>query len=649
MTVITTPLTELFPRTVTQIQECALQAEHVARQRIAEIVRNKKYTFENTVYALDCIQRDYTATTNALYVLKEASPDEQIRTHATTALQNLINTSIDLFWHNKELYLAIKACNQRDLNKQEKYLLTDLLAGFKRSGLDLDDATRAQVIALEKEIEALCLQFETNIAQADNKISVSLQDLAGVDSDFIKNLEQSAAGYILTTAYPTVQQIMENCQVEKTRKELFISFNQRGYPGNRAVLEQLLAKRRALAQLLGFEHYAALDLDNQMTRNCTRVEQFLAEITERALKKGAQETDFFKKNLPTGVTLENGLFKPWDLAYIKASYKKKHYAVDEQEIAAYFPLEHAIQGLFNIYQTLFNIRLIQKEAQGFWHEDVQLIEVYDNQGLRGSLLLDLHPRAHKYSHACEIDIIKSLKAAAGNAISAVAVVLANFPASTSDRPALLTHADVTTFFHEFGHALHDILAGTPFHLNAGTACKRDFVELPSQMLEEWLYDAQILKKISRHYKTGNTLPDDLIEKKIALKQFDSGHALLRQLFFATVSLEYYKQHVDSHVLARRVHEQLLAHVLYIPDNYFELSFGHLTGYGAKYYGYLWSKVFALDLFYLFKQEGLLNPAIGKRYIDCLLSKGGSADPNELLTNFLGRHPSSAAFFTDAGL
>ena len=272
--------------------------------------------------------------------------------------------------------------------------------------------------------------------------------------------------------------------------------------------------------------------------------------------------------------------------------------------------------------------------------------------LFGYLFLDLYPRPDKYSHAAHGTIVPGVRGEDGSRLTPnVSVVMANFPKSTKTKPSLLRRDDLQTFFHEFGHALHAMLGATHIASFAGTSVKDDFVEMPSQMLEEWLWNKDILKQISSHYQTGDSLPDELLKRIIALKRYDSGYFVTRQSFLSLVSLDYFAagEDKDPSEIWKQLYEQINKKIAFESGSHSYASFGHLTSYGPKYYGYLWSKVFALDMFDTIKKHGLLNPEIGQKYVREVLNKGGSQDPNELLRTFLGREPTSDAFFEELGL
>ena len=315
-------------------------------------------------------------------------------------------------------------------------------------------------------------------------------------------------------------------------------------------------------------------------------------------------------------------------------------------------MEDTLKGMFDIYETFFNLRFEIAPTSEFWHEEVKLAKLFDkdtNQ-LLAYLLLDLHPRAHKYQHAAHFGLLSGITYE-GKDLPAVSFVVANFPKSTANKPSLLKRSQVKTLFHEFGHALHSILGRTRIASFAGTNTKTDFVELPSQLLEEWLWDADILKGLTKHYQTGESLPDEQIEKIIALKQFDTGFFWQLQSYLAKISLEYYKEGVqkDLYEIVQRLYNETIKNSFADPETHLYAHFGHLTHYGARYYSYIWSEVLTMDAFEEIKKHGLLNPEIGKKYVDKILGFGGSKDPNELLKDFLGRESNDEAFIKSLGL
>ncbi len=655
----------LFPKAVEELKDRVARAQEKALKAIQDIlaVPNAERTWENTVKALDDItgKSDFVLMMNITQLLTMVTTDDALRKAAQELVVSMQAFVVENISNNVQLYKALKYYDEHqkqsdELAPDQAYFLKQTLADFKRTGLDLPEEKRAIVIQLQKELAQLSQEFEDNIAADNRTILATKEQLAGLDDDFINSLKKDDDGnYLVGIDYPTYMKVMENCRVADTRKRLSEAMSNHAYPINEPVLKKAIAKRDELAKILGFASYAHLNLDDSMVRSPERAQSFLDELIARSTKKEQQEFEKLVKALPESVTLTtDGKIYPWDSAFVKNEYKKKYLAIDEQEIAEFFPMEKTVEGLLDVYRQFLGLGLVTVPISGLWHPDVTLIAVYsspDQTELLGYLLLDLYPRDNKFSHACEIGIIPSIKSGTEKDKPGLAVVIANFPKSTAEKPSLLSRHFVNTFFHEFGHALHHLLGRTAIASLSGTSVKRDFVEMPSQMLEEWLWDKDILKKISSHYKTGEPMSADLIDKICALKHFDSGWFVLRQAFLAQISLNYFKDGADKDMKSmwRNLAQSMLKNSVFVETNNSYASFGHLMGYGPSYYGYMWSKVFAQDLFNEILMHGLLNAQIGKKYICAILAPGGTKDPNELLRDFLGREPNQEAFFRDLGI
>ena len=654
---------QLFPKSVREIEkrlEAYIQDVQAKIDALKAIPQTQR-TFANTAGALDdaTSKSDLSIFLAALAATKYLHPDETMRDAAQQASSKASAFFVDVLF-DKALYQAFKEyiennAQHETLSGEQQYYLKETMDDFIRMGLELPDDQLEQVKKLKKELTDLSLAYSKNSDTDQSTIEVTKEGLAGLPDDFIASLKRTDAGaYILGVDYPTLNTVLEQCEIADTRKRISIAFNNRAYPANESVLHEIIAKRDEVARLLGFASYAHLDIDDQMAKTPERASSFIDHLIQRADVKETQEYEMFKQELPPSVVLDaDGKFYPWDMAFVVQTYKKKHFDVDEQKIAEYFPVAKTIDGLFSIYQQFFSLRFNEIPAPTLWHDDIRLLEVYDasTDTLLGRIMLDLYPRANKYSHAANLTLIPSIIMPDGKGNLSLSVIMANFPKAQGEKPPLFKRSDVKTFFHEFGHALHAMFGRTHVASFAGTHVKRDFVELPSQMLEEWLDDKAILKSLSGHYKTGEPLPDELIDRILQLKNLSIGSFVQRQGMLAKLSLEYFKAGADKDVDAiyRNLREHIMRHVAYIPEDHMFASFGHLTGYGAKYYGYMWSKVFAMDLFAEIKKMGLLNPEAGKKYVHAVLSRGGSVDPNQLLRDFLGREPNDKAFFEDMGI
>jgi len=646
---------KLFPSDVERLRERTTSLIDWARQEIDRLSRmpEEEWSFASVMQPLDRVSGALGAWGASLETLQMASPDEQVRDAAHQHIQELENFSIEHIAYNVSLYQVLTSCGERvleeeDIADHQRRYIRDTLDAYAKRGLHLPHEQRQQAMEISKQLVDVTLRFERNIQQDKSSITATREQLAGVDQEFIQSLERvDEDTYQLTMDYPTYFRVMENVQVADTRYRMWKAFNNRAYPENREVLREIIALRDRFARLVGYSDYAHLDIDEQQMANSPeRVRSFLDEMIDRTAPAFRQEFQAFKKNLPASVTLDaQGRLQPWDVAFVKNAYKKAQYDIDETELAAYFPLEHTLDKLLRIYETFFDITFTTVSAEGLWHEDVRCVQVHYQGELLGHIVMDLFPRKSKYSHAAQIDVMPRFETQEGTQ-PGVAFLIANFPKPQDDKPALLKRDDVLTFFHEFGHVLHTLFGATQLVTQSGTNVPTDFVELPSQMLEEWLYDTEILRQVSSHYQTGKPLPATTIEQIQKLNTYDAGHFVQRQAAISRVSLYAFGpgEEKDPDTILDQALSHLYHEIAPSQDNHFYAAFGHLTGYAAQYYSYLWSKVYAIDLFTHIRQHGLLNPAIGKQYAQTVLMPGGSADPMQLLKNFLGREPQRDAFY-----
>ena len=647
----------VFPRSVEEVNKRVELAIAKAQKSLDEILNLKEArTFENTVRAYDNVDGVFSQDSSAINIIQMVHQDKAMRDACLEAELKLQAYALDGFI-KPEFYQAFKevAESGEKLGAQEQYFLKQALKGFKKSGLDKSLEEQVEIKKLQKELAKLSSEFEANIAKDKKTIAVAAGELVGLNPEFIAQLEKDGVGnYILNTTYPVYFEVMKHCSVSETRKKLNNIFDNRAYPVNQELLEKIISLRDKKAKLLGYASYSEINIDDSMAGTPERAGNFILDLLKKAQQKALCEFNDLKKNLPQGVALtRDGKLNSWDLSYAKEQYKQKAYAVDEREIQEYFPLDKTIDGIFSIYQKFLGLRFEQVVSSSLWSDDLKILAIYDaatNQ-LLGYDILDLHPRDNKFTHACHAGIVRPLRNDDGTRTISLGVMVANFPKGTANKPALLKHNDVVTFFHEFGHGMHELLGATKMAGHTGTSVKRDFVEMPSQMFEEWMWDKEILALVTSHYKTGKPLPSELIDKMIMLKNFDSGYHVARQCWLSQISLGYFDESIDKDLSAieKDLACQAIPFIHYSPDSHFYVSFGHLMGYGAKYYGYMWSKVFALDLFDAVKRGGLLSPVIGKTFADKLLVPGGSKDPNELLFDFLGREPNQKAFLKDLGL
>lgn len=647
----------IYPNTVKEVRARSKKVQEELKHDVDALIGATEKTKENQLRALDQAVSSIGFYSGVLELVHMVHPDKDVREAATAEYQVINSVYIESIGGNKELYESLKAYNviaDRSTFTQEEILFLDeLLDDYKRSGMDLPESERIIVMNVKKRLSELSTQFEVNIAQDSSTIIATQEQLAGVPEDFIKGLTKTSDGlFILKMDYPTQDAIMRYCSVQDTRKRFYKTNNNKAYPKNVAVLNEIVNLRDQLAKALGFESYAELDLADQMIKTPKRAWKLQRDLIPVAKTKADKEMKHFLSDLPEGVALtKDGKVYPWDLSYITTYFKKKHYDVDELKIAEYFPMQQTVDGLFEIYQKFFNLEFKTIHNPAAWHKDVQLVEIKRKNGtLLGYVFMDMFPRDNKYNHAAKFSALPARKDLNGVYTPAVCTVVCNFTQPTDNKPSLLKYDEVNTFFHEFGHALHYLLGGTDLALQSGTNVKRDFVELPSQMLENWMEDKAILKMLSKHYITHEALSDELIDKKLSLLKLSTGIFESRQIWLGMVALEIFEsgENKDSDAIVKKYAQETFDYMVFDNEGHFQYSFGHLTGYGAKYYGYLWSRVISCDIFAQIEKEGLLNPEAGARYSALILEPGGSKNPNDMVREYLGREPNQKAFLEKSG-
>lgn len=652
----------LFPQNARDVERLVSETQRFVQRGIGKIVNrvSRRRDFENTILPVDRIGGRAALAAYILELMSLTSPDREIREAAAAGLVKIKGLLLEDIGTNRELYKIFKEYitsperSADTLTEEQVYYLDETIKAFERGGLGLPDDQLAQVRELAHKLMAIESQFEVNIATDLKTITVDRAALEGLDDLFIDSLVRNETGdYLLRIDTPTSQMVLQYCAVADTREKIWVAYNSRAYPVNQQLLERMIALRDKLAKLIGFKSFAHLNLDGQMVKSPEKATIFLNDLVARAHHKYDDEMAKFKSELPTGVELTaDGLFKPWDLAYVVEAYKRHHLAVDMQKVREYFPVKRTLDELLSIYERFLGLEFRQEETAGLWHPDVKHIVVYRSGELLGHLLLDLYPRDNKYTHACQITISPTIFAEKDIRCPAIIGIIANFPrpSPNGENPGLLQFGDVSTFFHEFGHAMHALLGATTMVDFSGTNTKTDFVEVPSQMFEEWLSEPAILKQISTHYKTGEPLDDETITRLCELKKVSSGSFITRQVGLAQLALRLFGpgEQKDLGAITRGIHVEFSPGVLYDDRSHLICSFGHLTQYGARYYSYLWSQVFSYDLFATIKQNGLFNTETGRRLIDTVLSHGGSREPIVLMRDFLGREPNMEALVQRLG-
>lgn len=653
----------LLPAKHEKITQLATIAKQNFEKVITKIISNQKkpLNFANTFGPLDEALGKFNATCSIMSTLEIVSPNVKVRNVCRNQKILLHNAQLDLLY-SKQLFNILNEYSQmltskkvdQDLSEEKKYYVAKFIEEMKLDGLALPEDKFEQFKQIKKQLIELSTEFEKNINQVKTKLVFSGQELDGVSQAFLKTCKKTGEErYSVGLDAPSYTEIIENCKNAETRAKIYEAYISRAWPENEKILEQILQQRATLAQLLNLESFAAYDTKLMMVKNPQTVKLFLDELMKFAAPKMAEELTLLKEDLPSGVMLDSyGRFKLADLTFTREQFRRTKFDLDENVLKEYFPLDTTINGVFQVYQDLLGLDFFIRSDVMLWHDDVKVIQVYDRKrgNIQGFVILDLHPRDNKYSHACMSPIVSTINRAE-TFFPAVCTVIANLPRKCNGEKSLLKLNDVRTFFHEFGHAMHQLLGTTETNFFSGTQVLWDFVETPSQMFEEWLWEPSVLKKISGHYLTGEAIPEELIKKIIASRGYDVGYWIARQVNFARYSLECHSK-ADGKVNLQNLWTQTFAQTIPGVDNSMSLkahaSWGHLTGYSAKYYTYLWSLVFACDLFDTAQTLGLESKEAASR-IQKLLKSGGSIRPEVLLENFLQRKPTLDAMAKRKGL
>ena len=607
-------------------------------------------TVENTLVAYNDLM---VHADNAAYyasLMESVHPDSAFRTTAETMTQKAQKFLSDASL-NRKLFEALKAVDVKKADADTKFLVERTLRDFRRAGVDKDEATRKKVTALREELVQIGQEFDRNIRNDSRTITVeSASDLAGLPEDFIKSHPPGPDGKItLSIEFPDRFPVMKYAKNDDVRRRLHLARINRAYPQNTAVLDRLIAKRYELARTLGYKTWAEYVTEDKMIRKPERVSEFLERVGRLVSDQSKREYALYLKRKqeeePKATAVEN-----WQSSYYSNLIRKRDFDFDAQSARPYFPFPQVKQGLFDITSTIFGVSYKRVADAPVWHPSVEAYEIYEGDRLLGRFFLDLHPRAGKYNHAAQFTIRQGT---AGIQIPEAALVC-NFPGGKEGDPGLMEHQEVTTFFHEFGHLLHTIFAGGQrWEPLAGISTEWDFVEAPSQMLEEWAWYPSSLQTFAKHYQTGEPIPTAMVEKMRRADAFGRGISYAYQAYLATISLHVYdrppsKVNVDAIVAET---ESALLPFPQIPDTHMQCSFGHLDGYSAIYYTYLWSQVIAKDLFSQFDPTRMLEPGTPTRYRKTVLAPGGTRPAERLVREFLNRDFNERAFenYVRAGL
>jgi thimet oligopeptidase len=614
-------------------QRCDATLALAAKSRAELEARTGKASIDADFTAFDTLSLILGDGGSEMQLISETSPIRDVRAAAEACLPKLSDASNSVGL-SRPIYDRLAAIPNAKLEARTAFTLQKMLTNYRLAGVDKDAATRDRITALQKQITETGLTFARNIREDKGDVPLKPAELAGMPQDYLDAHRPGTDGLVhLSFDYPDILPVLDFASLRETRRKVTTAFANRGWPANEAVLKTLLEQRYALAQMLGYPDYATLVTADKMIGNPGRAAQFLDDVNAAA-KPGAAadyaELLAFARTVDPSITR----LERYDMAYMSNLLRKRKYAVDAAEVRQYFTFDKARAGIFKLMHDLFGADIRPWDTP-VWDKSVTAWSLYDGDTLVGHFYLDMHPRDGKYSHAAQFPIRTGI---AGRQIP-VGALICNFPATGP-----MDHDDVNTFLHEFGHLIHAMYSGhTQYGVQSMNNLQWDFIEAPSQLLEEFVWDYDTLKGFASNPK-GEPIPRDLVDKMNAGRRFGEAVSWKRQLAYAAVSLNYYDRKPDFEL--GPVFDQQIARYSLTPPmqgTHDYASFGHLDGYSAVYYTYVWSKAIALDLFTRFKAAGIRDRNVAMQYRRLILEPGGSQDANVLIENFLGRPLSLDAF------
>jgi thimet oligopeptidase len=627
-----------------------------ARGILDEAVAGKETrTFTNTLMPLDRIG-DLLAHAFARYAfMGYVHPDAKVRKAGNDAQEKLNTFGVEMIFRD-DLNTAVNEYAETDeaaaLEGERARFLEFLLRDLRRAGHELDPEVRSEVKEKTQRLVELGVRFQNNIDEWSDHILVTHDELDGLPRSFAESLEtdEETGKMKVTLDYPHLLPFTENAKRRDLREELSRKFNTQAVEVNRPIIEEAIQIRDEIAQAFGLPSWAHYQLEERMAKTPEAISEFYASLLPPLTVQGMADVGEMAALLKAEAG--DDTVQVWDWRYFDTQQRKTDYGVDPFEVAAYFPLDSVLSGMFDLVQETFGLTFHEEDASEAWHPDVRLFSIAD--AASGEQLahfyLDLFPREGKFGHAAEFPLILSRRLEDGSYQNPVCAMVANFTKPTKSAPSLLQHSEVETLFHEFGHVLHQNLGRTELTRFSGTNVERDFVEAPSQIMQHWVWRAEVLKKFARHHETGEPIPDALVDKLVEARQLNIAVHQLRQLQFGWLDQEIHKPG-PSKDLVRALKDAADISLLPHPEGTFSLaSFGHLMGgYDAAYYGYMWSEVFGDDMFSVFEEGGATNPEVGMAYRREVLERGGSVDAEEILRKFLGREPDNKAFLNKLGI
>jgi len=641
---------------VATVQSALDEMKRSVDQKIEAIIKvSSNQTVENTLMAYDRVQYEISDMSARIGLVSSVFSDDKTRDVAFEVANELQVYSNGIYL-NDNLYAAFKKFNGSEagkkLNINQRKFLNDVMISFEKNGMKLNSEDRKELTALNTKMIEFANKFDQNMGEHQDSVILKEVELKGLSAEDLGRWKQEDNTYLIRINLPNIVKILENAVNTEIRKLIYERYNNRAFPANISVLDSLLYYRDQYAKKLGFKSYAAYAVVDKMAATPEAVWAFENDLIKRLSPVVTKEVAEMKAFRDTYDKTNAGKeLNAWDWAFYSKKMLNSKYALNTDEVTEYFEMNNTLQGMFSVYEKILGIRVVETKNVPLWNPKVKSYDMFKDGVKTGTFYLDLYPRPNKYNHFACFPISQYIKQDNKETLP-VAALVCNFPEGSESQPSLLKHSDVITLFHEFGHLVHWELCHQTISSQNAFTTKGDFVEAPSQFLENWCWEYDALQLFAKHYKTGKALPQDLFNKMKSAQLFNSASQSIRQVYLGVTDFAYEDNYseVKSKGVAAIAKEKFALSQLPFPEGtHFICSFTHLSGYGANYYGYLWSKVYAQDMFSVFKEKGVMNTQLGIKYRKDVLEKGSSENEKDLVEKFLGRKSNSDAFLKTLGI
>ncbi|WP_321376039.1 M3 family metallopeptidase [uncultured Draconibacterium sp.] len=621
---------------------------------LEEIKKSSVPSFENLFGTFDDIANDIYKAASNCHMLYWVSPDSLSREKGLSGFQKLDSLSTTIY-SDRELYekmMSFKLSeNYAELADYKKRLVDDLIFKFEQSGVNLKDEKLSVFKDLMKQINQLSSEYSNNMNASNEVLILDEQGIAGLSENFKNTYKTEENKYEVPVMNATVEPVLSNATNEETRKAFFFKYNNRASYKNLVILDSLVQKRYELAKIIGFESYAQYNLFPKMAKDPVTVWIFINDLVDKSKEKAKSDIELLNSIKKKELGGNASSIKPWDIKFYNNQILKTQYQVDHDIIREYLPLDSCLNGIFNLYEKLFGFEFRKVNNPLVWHKDVELIDVYEENNLKGRIYLDLFPRPNKESWFYGVPLSMGKATEEGYEVP-INMLLGNFTPATEALPALLSFNELSTLFHEFGHIVDGISYHGEYSLQADT--KPDFVESMSQIFENWIWNYEILSSFARHYETGEVLSKEIFKRMLNAKNVSSGLFAVSELRYCIYDMNLYDRYnpaigINTDKLWQKIDDELDLIPMYAEGTHPQASWIHINTHPVYYYGYLWAEVYAQDMFTEFERNGLTDRETGLRFRELILANGTQRDIKEAVEEFLGRPSNSEAYIKNLGL